>query len=76
MSPSFARKNTPTFFQILSYRVLKTYLKLKINVYIVPLGIGVIVAQIFDPRSEALVEPQVVPPLGRHQITEPLMGEL
>ena len=28
------------------------------------------------PRGEALVEPQVVPPVHGHQVAEPLVGEL
>lgn len=31
---------------------------------------------VLDVGSESLVEPDVRPPLGRHEVSEPLMGEL
>ena len=37
---------------------------------------AVIDAEIFDPRREALVEPEMRPPFHRDQVAEPLMSQL
>jgi hypothetical protein len=35
---------------------------------------AVVDGEVFDPGREAFVEPKVGPPLHRHQVAEPLMG--
>jgi hypothetical protein len=42
----------------------------------VPARVQLVADARLHPRGEALVEPQVVPPVHRHQVTKPLVGEL
>ena len=42
----------------------------------IPLGMDGIDCQIFHHVGKALVEPEVIPPLHRHEIAKPLVAEL
>lgn len=42
----------------------------------VPVGVVLRDALVLDVAGEAFVQPQVVPPVERHQVSEPLVGQL